>query len=92
MVGYKSSALGGLSPPPVMPLKSNMPIEAKKEEAKHHTVIEDKRIVNQELTNYEMDRVIDENHLEFDDLTVPAGKTSHNTAKLLIKLLMHVAA
>jgi hypothetical protein len=57
-------------PPPVTPLESNTPTEAKKEEVKQHAVIEDERIVDRELMNYEMDGVIDENHLEFDDFDI----------------------
>jgi len=47
-----------------------MPTEAEMEEVKQRAVIEDERIVHQELTNYEMDRVIDENHPEFDDFDI----------------------
>ena len=56
--------------PPVTPLESNMPTEAEKEEVERHAVIEDERIVDRELTNYEMDGVIDKNHPEFDDFDI----------------------
>ena len=72
-------------PPPVTPLESNIPTEAEKEEAECRAVIEDERIVDRELTNYEMDGIIDENHLEFDgfDILRYWQVRPHDTVKLL---------
>jgi hypothetical protein len=59
-----------LSPPPLMPLETRTPTAAEKEEAEWCTVIKDERIIDQELSSYEADGVIDENHPEFDDFGI----------------------
>jgi hypothetical protein len=63
----RSLSASSLPSPPLTPLETHPPNEAKKEEAEHHAVIEDERIVDQELMNYEMEGIIDENHPGFED-------------------------